>query len=474
MNRFLDALTAGAAAEAVGGRLSGDPSVRLSRARADSRVCGPGDLFAALPGERTDGNLYVGEAWRAGASAALASAGYRHPAPGALRALITVDDPPAALQLLAARRREESPRLRVVGVTGSSGKTTTKNILASILVHWMGDELLASEGNFNSDIGLPLTLMDLRSRHRAAVLEMGMNRAGEMALLTKLAKPEIGVITNIGSAHIGLLGSREAIAREKRSIFNGAGPSSTAIVGADEPRRDYLLEGFPGEVRLFGRWGESGWESREDLGLEGYFLHRGGRSIRFRLPGSHNLANAMAAVEAALVMGVPESSIAAGLEAAEPAFGRCDVHRGVFTVIRDYYNANPESLGAALGMLSHAARGKRKIVVLGDMLELGGETSGASRDAGRALADMNPDAVILFGDSLQSAEEVLKASGYPGVLARTVDIEAARSILAENVRPGDTVLLKGSRGSALERLDDVLNGAPADSPSGERGNAAHD
>lgn len=456
MNRFLDSLTSGLAAEAVGGHLAGNPDIPVKRARADSRLCGPGDLFVALPGERTNGNLYVDAAWKAGAAAVLASAGHAQPVPGPSRALITVDDPLAALQLLAARRREESPRLRVVGITGSSGKTTTKNILASVLLHWMGDQILVSEGNLNSDIGLPLTLVNLRSHHRTAVLEMGMNRAGEIALLAKLAGPEIGVITNIGSAHIGLLGSLDAIAREKRSIFNGASSSSTAVVAADEPRRDYLIEGFPGDVRYFGRWGESGWESCEDLGLEGYILHRAGRKIGFPLPGRHNLANAMAAVEAALVLGAPESSIASGLSSVQPAFGRCDVHRGELTVIRDYYNANPESLSAALAMLSEASSVKRKIVVLGDMLELGGETVCALKAAGRAVAAVNPDVVVLFGDSLAPAEEAVTAVGYGGVLARTGDIDAVRGILAENVRPGDTVLLKGSRGSALERLDDAL------------------
>jgi UDP-N-acetylmuramoyl-tripeptide--D-alanyl-D-alanine ligase len=280
-----DTLDAGTIARIVGGQLSGDPRSTVVRARADSRLCRSGDLYVALPGERTDGSLFVESAWSAGSTVALADQSRRVPRPPKGKALVEVSDPLASLQHLAKKRREQAAGLKVVGITGSNGKTTTKDILAAILVDWKGEKVLATEGNYNSEIGLPLTMMDLRSRHELAVLEMGMNRQGEMALLADIGKPDVAVITNIGSAHVGMLGSRKAIAEEKRAIFNGAGKDAVAVIGADEPWKDFLLEYFPGVVRPFGVWGLDGWESAENRGLDGHRLVRNGRAIDFPLPG---------------------------------------------------------------------------------------------------------------------------------------------------------------------------------------------
>ncbi len=449
-------MNAARAAKLTGGCLTGNPGAEIHRGRADSRLCQPGDLYVALQGEKTDGNLFTAPAWKSGAEVVLADELKKLPEPPEEKALITVSDPLAALQELAMHCRLELPDLKVVGITGSNGKTTTKEILAAILVDWKKDLVLISEGNYNSDIGLPLTLLNLRSRHEIAVLEMGMNRIGEMALLAELARPDIAIITNIGSAHVGMLGSREALATEKRSVFKGAGPDSTAIIGRDEAWGDFLLKEYPGNVRFFGEWGVGGWDSYADNGTEGHILVWNGRQIHFRLPGAHNLLNAMAAVEAALALGVSEESIVTGLSTVRPPSGRSEIVKGAVTVIRDCYNANPESLNAALELFSSIKVSGRRVLVLGELLELGSETDEALRQAGGAAAVANPDSIFLFGESLGAVKDTARDAGFGGELRLFTDMDKLQKALSSYLEPGDLVLLKGSRGGALERLNETI------------------
>jgi UDP-N-acetylmuramoyl-tripeptide--D-alanyl-D-alanine ligase len=456
VNELDDTLDAGTIARIVGGRLSGNSRSAVVRARADSRLCRPGDLYVALPGERTDGSLFVESAWSAGSSVVLADQTRRVPRPPKGKALVEVSDPLASLQRLAKTRREQAAGLKVVGITGSNGKTTTKDILAAILVDWKGEKVLATEGNYNSEIGLPLTMIDLRARHELAVLEMGMNRQGEMALLADIGKPDVAVITNIGSAHVGMLGSRKAVAEEKRAIFNGAGKDTVAVIGADEPWKDFLLEYFPGVVRPFGVWGLDGWESAENRGLDGHRLVRNGRAIDFPLPGRHSVLNAMAAVAAASALGAPEDSIVKGLESVKASFGRSEVMRGRVTVIRDCYNANPESLQAALDLFAETEANGKRVLVLGELLELGGETEGALRKAGGAAVAAGPDVLFLYGESMSLVETAAKDAGFDGQLRCFTDIGELELALSAVLGDGDLVLLKGSRGSALERLNQVF------------------
>ncbi len=440
----------------TGGRLTGNPDAEILRGRADSRLCRPGDLYIALQGERTDGNLFVLPAWESGADVALADEGKKIPSPPAGKALVSVSKPLEALQELARQRRLEFPELQVIGITGSNGKTTTKEILAAILVDWKKDSVLVTEGNYNSDIGLALTLLNLRPGHDIAVLEMGMNRIDEMALLADLAKPQIAIITNIGSAHIGMLGSREALAAEKRKIFIGSGEDSVAVIEKGSKWSSFLLDGYPGKVRYFGEWGKNGWDSYKNLGADGFLLVRNGLEVTFRIPGEHNLLNAMAAVEAASVLGVPESSIVKGLETIKPLSGRSEVINGAVKVIQDSYNANPESLNAALKLFSSVKTNGRRVLILGELLELGNETNNLLRLAGRAAAEENPDSIFLFGKSLGSLKKAAADAGYKGLLKQYVDIKELQNALSEYLRAGDLVLLKGSRGSALERLNKTI------------------
>jgi len=432
----------------TGGRLTGNPNAPILRGRADSRLCRPGDLYVALPGERTDGSLYVLSAWESGAEVALADECKDLPYPPEGKALVAVPDPFDALQRLAKHRRRESVDLQVVGITGSNGKTTTKEILASILRDWKKDSVLVTEGNYNSDIGLALTLLDLRPRHEIAILEMGMNRVGEMALLSDLAEPRIAVITNVGSAHVGMLGSRKAVAAEKKNIFLGAGKKSVAVVAKDGEWNDFLLEGYPGNVRFFGEWGIGGWDSYESRGSDGFLVVRKGTEFLFRLPGMHNLLNAMAAVEAASALGTPEDSILNGLKSVIPVSGRSEIVKGAVTVIQDSYNANPESLLAALELFSSVQTVGRRVLVLGELLELGHETDQALRMAGGAAAELCPDAVFLFGGSLSLLKDAALDAGYTGLLSLYTEMDALQTALAEYLKSGDLVLLKGSRGSS--------------------------
>jgi len=436
----------------TGGRLTGNPGAEIFRGRADSRLCRAGDLYVALPGERTDGHLFISSAWRSGAEVVLADERRELPIPPSGKALVAVSDPLAALQGLAGRRRYDAADLRVVGITGSNGKTTTKEILAAILTDWKKGSVLVTEGNYNSEIGLPLTLLNLRPEHEAAVLEMGMNHPGEMEVLAGIAKPQVAVITNIGSAHVGMLGSREALAGEKRKIFTGADEKSVAVIPEDCVWRDFLLKGYPGTVRFFGRRSSRGWDSYEDRGIEGYRLLRNGVEILFGLPGMHNLLNAMAAVEAALAIGAPESSIENGLGSVKSFSGRSEIIHGAVTVIHDSYNANPESLDAALRVFASAEVEGRRILVLGELLELGDETETALRQAGEAAAAVSPDSIFLFGKSLVVLKDAAVDAGYSGAIEVYTDMGELQESLSGYLKTGDLVLLKGSRGSALERL----------------------
>lgn len=440
------------------GVLTGNPDAVIKSGKADSRLCRPGDLFVALPGEKADGNRFVESAWNNGAEIALVNIEAEVPEPPVGKALIRVSNVLEALQAVAGEWRSLHPGLRVVGITGSNGKTTTKDILASIVRQNWGGRALITRGNYNSDVGLPLMLLELNSEHEVAILEMGMNRQGELAELAAVARPDISLITNVGTAHIGILGSRQNIAAEKRQIFNHADTESVAIVGSEEPMAEFLLDAYPGQVRSFGTGAGNGWDSVAGRGLKGFELRRNGRSISLALPGQHNLMNALAAVEAALALGIPEDAIARGLENVKAPAGRSEVRHGVVTVIRDGYNANPESLGAAFKMFEDAAVDGRRVLVLGEMLELGDETESALIAAGGVAADLRPDGIFLFGASMTVFEKASIEAGYTGLIQVFTEMDRLKEALKAYLEPGDLILLKGSRGSALERLDEILEG----------------
>ena len=414
----------------------------------DTRSLEPGDLFVPLPGSQTDGHRFLDEAFRRGAAAALCARA-RHAAleghePGPL---IVVDDVTAALQRVAQRFRKRWSGLMVC-VTGSAGKTTTKDLVTAALS--TAAPTLKTEGNLNNQWGVPLTLMRLRPEHQAAVVEIAMNHPGEIDELARLAGPGMAVITNAGTAHLEGLGSREAIAREKASLAFALGSHQVAFAGADSPRLIAALAGAPCRVVRFGLKADADLHPSgvESLGPEGSRVEvEGFPPLRLKLVGTHQVANALAAFAVARELRLDPAAVVAALEACRPGKARMQIqHARGATLLVDCYNANPESTRAALDTLADWPGGGRRIALLGDMLELGPgaaelhrETAGAVRGAELWVIGAHA------GDYAAGAER-------RGVTVRRFEnIEAARIALAEALAPGVTVLLKASRGAALER-----------------------
>lgn len=440
------------AATAVRGKALGGNPV-FTRVIIDSREVAPGDLFVALRGERFDGHDFVPEAFRAGAAAALvaADAGDRL---SALEApLVVVPDTRRALGDLAAHWRGRF-RIPLVGLTGSNGKTTVKEMLASILREAAGaeDAVLATQGNLNNDIGLPLMLLRLSAGHRYAVIEMGMNHAGEIAYLTRLARPDVAIVTNVGRAHMEFLGTREGIARAKGEIFEGLGTDGVAVINADDafaplfrkavaghPVIDFGLE-HPARVSAAYRLGADG--SHMTLRLPG-----GDVEAQLRVPGVHNVRNALAAAAAASALSVSPAAIASGLGRFAGVKGRLQRKAGLngSILIDDTYNANPESVEAGLGVL--AAAPPSRVLVLGDMGELGPGSFEFHSEIGAKARAAGIETLLALGDASVHAA---RAFG-PG--ARHFErIEDLLAHLENLLAPGVTVLVKGSRFMQMERV----------------------
>ncbi|MHB0884296.1 MAG: UDP-N-acetylmuramoyl-tripeptide--D-alanyl-D-alanine ligase [Bacillota bacterium] len=456
--------TAAEAAAVGGGAVVTGPSEALiTGAASDSRRVRPGDLFVAIPGERVDGHTFLGAAAAAGAAAALVSRAVEAP-PGL--AVIQVDDTVAALGRLATdyRRRFDLP---VVGVTGSVGKTTTKDLLAGVLGRSF--ETLANEGNLNTEVGLPLTVLELERRHQVGVFEMGMRGRGEITYLAGIARPSIGLITNIGPTHLELLGSIENIARAKAeliealpadglAVLNGDDPLCRSVSGLTQARVVYYGAGPDGEVRAeeFETLGEKGVRvliAVSDLAGTG-----AGPTERFEvvvpIPGRHNVGNALAAVAVGRALGMSLTDIAAGLAAPRRSAMRLAVvHAAGLTIIDDTYNAGPASMRAALGILMEVAGGGRSTAILGNMLELGAAAEAGHEEIGRAVREFGIGRLITVGDLGAVIARAAVADGYDASLVTTCasNAEAVRMARAW-LQPGDTVLVKGSRGMKMEEI----------------------
>lgn len=440
----------------------GSPLAReVDSACVDSRLARPGCLFVALPGQRTDGHNFVDHAVQGGAFAALVAAdrvaAVRRSIYGSVH-LLPVDDTLAALQSIAKRWRGEFPALTRIGITGSNGKTSTKELLAAVLGRVAPTE--HSHGNYNSDIGCPIELLRIRAEHRYGVFEMGMNRVGEIRLLAELVDPSIALITNIGRAHIGMVGSQEGIAREKREIFGYFSGSQIALVPAADAFADFLVENVHGTIVRFGKE-SAGVVSVRPNGIDGSTLVCPEGPIELRLPGDRMVANALAVITVARLLDVPFEEIRAGIESVQPVFGRAEVIRGDVTVIQDCYNANPESMRAALALLAESAARGRRIAVLGAMKELGNESDAAHREMLDAAIAAGPDEIVLVGDEFVSAAREAgvsdAASDERPVVRAFGDAEWEGVVAAvSTVEKGDLVLLKGSRALALERLTPVV------------------
>jgi UDP-N-acetylmuramoyl-tripeptide--D-alanyl-D-alanine ligase len=447
-------------AGATGGRVvveSREPE-GISSVVTDSRASVEGSLFVALRGERTDGHEFLGQVARSGAAALLVTeeqAARRREELAALHAghgvgAIAVADTLVGLQDLARFHMHRLQSVTRIGITGSNGKTTTKEIIALILSR--SAATAKNEGNLNSEIGLPLSCFEVEQTHRYAVFEMGMNHRGEMAVLADIARPDLALVTNIGTAHIGILGSQDEIAKEKKMIFAHFDGRQVGLLPEDERYRELLAEGVKGRIVFFGPKSTPGYGGSESLGLGGTLIHWEGFRVRFPLFGPHNLANALGAVSVARELGVPNAEIRDGLEAVTPLFGRSQIVTGPVTVIVDCYNANPDSMASALSFIEALPWKGRRIAVLGGMRELGDSSTAAHSALGWRLRQTGLDAVFLFGEEMEHAWKAIAGSPAETRARWTVDLASLDAQLNRFLAPGDLILLKGSRGLELERL----------------------
>lgn len=458
MDRIL--FTAGEIGEILEAVWIGEPVNSVADIQIDSRKCGRGTLFVPLKGERTDGHLYLKDIGESGTSLSLVDIQWysenRKPVEELIgqrgMAFLPVSDTLAAMQKLAVYHLGKFPDLTVVGITGSNGKTTTKEILGAILSESM--MTIVNEGNLNSDIGLPLSVFRIEEKHEIAVFEMGMNRLGEMELLASIVNPDFAVITNIGTAHIGPMGSRDAIAHAKKQIFSCFDGSQRAIIPESDEYSQFLAEDIKGKVIFYGGETTSAIRLKSDFSIEGFDLEVEGYGCHFSLPGKYNLSNVTAAVAVALEIGVDPRAIAAGINKVEAVFGRGELFKGDITLLRDCYNANPDSMAESLTLLDYWEN--RSVAVLGDMLELGDQSVREHRRIGDVAAKSAAQALFFFGNEMEGAFESVKDSGFSGYSFWTADFESLSKALEKYLEVGDLVLLKGSRSLALERLTDVI------------------
>ncbi|MDR0410079.1 MAG: UDP-N-acetylmuramoyl-tripeptide--D-alanyl-D-alanine ligase [Spirochaetaceae bacterium] len=421
---------------------------------ADSRQVRPGALFVALGGERSDGHGFVRDALKAGAAGAivekskLAAFGLSDAARRDF-VLLAACDSLAALQRLAAVYLDKFPNLLRIGITGSSGKTTTKELAAAMI--GFERSVVFNEGNLNSDIGLPLSLFRVREGHEAGVFEMGMNRKGEIAELSAVLRPQIALITNAGSAHAGMLGGEREVALQKMAVFSCFTGEELAVLPEEGAFADFLAEGVNGNIVRFGRTASTKFGGAESRGLSGSVLLWEGKAVNFALPGEYNVMNALAAAAVAEAAGVSGEAVRAALAAARPLPGRGELVVGGVTVVNDCYNANPDSMEKAISLCDGAALRGRRVYVIASMLELGDDSERAHEKLGERLARSKADLIFLFGEETKAAREKLCCAKDKFVF-HTNDIEELKVKVRESAREGDTFLLKGSRTCALERI----------------------
>jgi len=449
----MDPLTLAEIAQMSGGRLeNGGGALTASKLSKDTRNLQPGDLYLALRGEKFDGNQFLEAAIRAGAVGALVddeSLVARFPD----FPLIVTADSLAALQQLAGSWRSRLS-LRVVGLTGSSGKTSTKDFTAAVLGERF--QVTTTAGNLNNHIGLPLSILAATSRDQFAVWEMGMNHPGEIEPLARLARPDFAIVTGIGVAHIENLGSREAIAAEKGGLVRLTSPHGAVILNAEDDFTPALAKAAPGDVITVGlQAGDLRAEAIEfDSAGSRFALLHGSERVPATLPvaGEHMVRNALLAVAVGLEAGLSLEECAAGLAKSRLTAGRLTTRaiRGM-VVLDDSYNANPDSVEAALKTLSKIPAQGRRIAALGKMGELGDYAETGYRRAGRAAADGRLDILVTVGAETQPLAEEAETRGLSHVF-RTDNTAAAATLLRSLARPGDLVLIKGSRSARMEQI----------------------
>ena len=460
------ALTAAEIAGVTGGRLrAGSPDRRIETYSIDSRTIAPGDLFVAIRGDRFDGHEFVAAALEAKAAGAVVSeVPVGHEAGrGQSALLIQVDDTTRALQDIAREIRRRSAAT-VVAITGSAGKTTTKELTAEFLAAKYS--VFRNKGNLNNHIGLPLSLVELRHRPDVAVVELGMNHAGEIRTLVGIAEPDVRVWINVGDAHLGFFASADAIADAKAEILDGARPGDLLVANADDPRVTARTSGFAGRTITFGSAEGATIRARDvqHRGLDGMAATidtpRGAVRVTTPLLGRGNLANVLAATAVATELNIPLDAIAERAASMKPAVHRGELLRlpGGVTLIDDSYNSSPAALMQSLETVKAASGSARKVAILGEMLELGAHSARLHAECGRAVAAAGLDLLITVGgDAARVLADAARNAGLPpsAVMHAPASADAA-DLALKKIRPGDLVLIKGSRGIQTDLVVDRL------------------
>jgi UDP-N-acetylmuramoyl-tripeptide--D-alanyl-D-alanine ligase len=460
-----------AAAWMPGAVLQGDGATEVMRVHTDTRSIESGDLFVALQGERFDANAMLHQARAAGAAAVVCRAGLAQEAYPADIPRIEVADTKQALAALATGWRAQW-EIPLIAVTGSNGKTTVTQMIASILHAYAPEgHALATAGNFNNDIGVPLTILRLRAHHRIAVLELGMNHPGEIALLAEIAKPTVALVNNAQREHLEFMHTIEAVARENGSVFEALPADGCAVYPADDtyaPMWDavaanrasivFAASATGADVALKdSRWVNGAWQVH-------VAIPQGELHYRLAIAGRHNVKNSLAAAACAIAAGVPASDVIKGLESFTPVKGRCRAqqvrHGGLdFTLVDDTYNANPDSMRAAIEVLADLP-GPR-LLIIGDMGEVGVDGPAFHAEAGRYAKERGIEHVLAIGDASLHAVQQLEGARH------FVDLQALHSAAWSLLPQVSSVLVKGSRFMRMERVVDALAAQP------ERGEELH-
>lgn len=440
--------------KATGGRLVNAKDNKMFKGvSTDTRNIQPGNLFVALVGERFDGNEFVGQAAEKGATGVIVSKSVTVPDDVTV---IEVENTLIALQQLARFHRERFT-IPVIAVTGSNGKTTTKDMIAAVLSGRFN--VLKTEANFNNEIGLPLTLLKLEQSHEAAVVEMGMRARGEIQELAEIALPTVGVVTNVGETHMEILGSLDNIAAAKAELVEAIGHDNLVVLNADNPYVSAMQNKTQGKVVLYGlNPGASVRAENMVSGENGQLVTRfdclsarGSIPIVLHAVGMHNIYNALAAIAVGWELGLKLSEIQAGIANFVPGAMRLEIKKyGEYTVVNDVYNASPLSMTAALDTLDRISQG-RKIAVFGDMLELGEAAIEAHRKIGRQAAEKGIEVLLTVGELAKYIADAAREHGIKEVQdfdGHREAIEALRNIM----KPGDYILFKGSRGMKMETM----------------------
>ncbi len=430
----------------------GDSNAIVSRISTDSRTLQAGDLFVPLVGENFDGHRFIDQAVKRGAIGALVQTGWSGSVPRGF-VLVRVADTLSGYQRLAAAYRQ-SLKLKVIAITGSNGKTSTKDFVAAEFGRRF--RVTKTEGNFNNHVGLPRTILEASARDEFAVWELGMNHPGEIAALAAIAAPDAAIITNIGLAHIEFMGSREAIALEKGALAEAVGPDGHVVLNAEDPSSKMIASRTRAKIILAGinEGAVRATDIRQTASGSEFTVLEGAHRCRAQLPvpGLHMVQNAMLAIGVGRAFGLSIEECVAGLSTAPLTKARLQIREvNGLQFIDDSYNANPDSMKAALRTLVELDAEGRRVAVLGYMSELGVESNRAHREVGEAAAALKIDELITVGDAARAIATASENAGLENVAAFTTPEEAA-DLLVETASPGDLILIKGSRSARMERV----------------------